>query len=213
MKLLITAFEPFGGNTINPSLLALHELNNMIDGADIIKLEIPVEAYTSLDRIHEVVKLYDPDVIVSLGQAQGRADISVERIGINVNDYRIADNAGNQPVNQPIYKEGPAAYFSTLPIYAMVRAIRKAGIAASISNTAGTYVCNHVLYGVSHMLAQEYPKKRSGFLHVPSLPSQTTCPSKDACMELCDIVTGIEAALHAIVRGDCDDAESEGTLE
>lgn len=172
MKILVSGFDPFGGDAINPAIESVKQLPDEIDGVEIIKVEIPTIAYRSLDTIKEAIVTYDPDMILSIGQAGGRNDITVERVGINVNDFRIQDNAGNQPIDEVIFEDGDAAYFSNLPIKAMVKEIRNAHIPASISNSAGTFVCNHVLYGVRYMIDKEFPGKKSGFIHIPFLPEQ-----------------------------------------
>ena len=144
MKILVTGFDPFGGEEVNPAIETVKRLPDTIGGAKIIKLEIPTVCHQSLRVIDEAIAGYDPDVVLSVGQAGGRPDITVERVGINVDDCRIPDNAGNQIVDEPIYADGPAAYFVTVPIKAMVQRIRERNIPASVSNTAGTFVCNHV---------------------------------------------------------------------
>lgn len=145
-------------------------------------------------------KKYDPDVILSVGQAGGRADISVERIGINVDDFRIPDNEGNQPVDEIIDPQGPDAYFLNLPIKKIVDRIKKYQIPASVSNTAGTFVCNHVAYGTRRMMELRYPGKRSGFIHIPFLPQQVAEKKAVASMSLEVIVQGLTAALEAIAE-------------
>ena len=212
MKILVTGFDPFAQDTINPSWEVVKRLAKTIDSAQIVPLMLPTSAYTSLERIKEALRLHQPDVILSIGQAKGRTAISVERIGININDFRIPDNNGKQYVQMPIFDDGPDAYFSDLPIYAMVKEIRKAGLPAEISNTAGTFVCNHVLYGVRYILAHTYPAKRSGFIHIPCLKEQAT--GTMPYMELSDMIKGITAAIRAIA---CEDGEmvstQEGTLD
>src|SRR5699024_885322 len=141
----------------------------------------------------------DPDVILSIGQAGGRPDITVERIGINIDDCRIPDNAGQQIIDEPVYPDGPAAYFSNLPIKAMVARIQSKNIPASVSNTAGTFVCNHVLYGVRHLVETKYTGKRSGFIHIPFLPQQVIDKKGQPSMSLDTIVAALTAAIEAIV--------------
>lgn len=179
MKILVTGFDPFGGESINPAIESVKRLPEVIGGAQIVKLEIPTVVHKSLAVIREAILKEDPDMILSIGQAGGRAEITVERVGINVDDCRISDNEGNQPVDELIYADGPDAYFVTLPIKAMVKAMQEAGIPASVSNSAGTFVCNHVTYGVRYLIEKEFPGKRSGFIHIPYLPSQAA--SKKRC--------------------------------
>lgn len=150
MKILVTGFDPFGGEKINPAIESVKKLPDTIAGAEIIKLEIPTVIGKSVDKIKAKIEEVHPDVVLSIGQAGGRPDITVERVGINCDDCRIKDNEGNQPIDEKVAKDGPAAYFSTLPIKAMVKNIQDGGVPASVSNTAGTFICNHVLYGVAH---------------------------------------------------------------
>lgn len=199
MKILVTGFDPFGGEAINPAIESVKRLPDRIKGADIIKLEIPTVCHKSLRVIEEAILSHDPDVILSIGQAGGREDISVERIGINCDDCRIPDNEGNQIIDEPVYADGPAAYFVNLPIKAMVERIKQKQIPASVSNTAGTFVCNHVTYGVRYLCDKKFPGKRSGFIHIPFLPQQVLEKKNTASMSLDMIVEGICAAIEAIV--------------
>lgn len=198
MRILVTGFEPFGGETINPSWEAVKLLPDKIEDAEIIKLEIPTVRYRALDVIENAIVTYNPDVVLSIGQAGGRPDITVERIGINIDDFRIPDNEGTQVTDEPIEANGPAAYFVTLPVKAMVQNIKDKGIPASVSNTAGTFVCNHVIYGVSHMIATKYPGKRSGFIHIPYLPQQVIDKPQMPSMSIENLVLGLSAAIEKI---------------
>lgn len=200
MKILVTGFEPFGGEKINPSIEAVKRLPDNIGGAEIIKLEIPTVRWKTLKKIDQAVEKYNPDVIISVGQAGGRSDINVERIGINVDDFRIEDNEGNQPCDEPIDEAGPDGYFLNVPVKAMVDNIRKHQIPASVSNTAGTYVCNHVAYGTRRMIETKYPGKRSGFIHIPYLPQQVMDKKGVPSMSLQVVVEGLAAALEAIAE-------------
>ena len=204
MKILVTGFDPFGGEEVNPAIETVKRLPDTISGAKIIKLEIPTVCHQSLRVIDEAIAGYDPDVVLSVGQAGGRPDITVERVGINVDDCRIPDNAGNQIVDEPIYADGPAAYFVTVPIKAMVQRIRERNIPASVSNTAGTFVCNHVTYGVCHLLAVKYPGKRSGFIHIPFLPQQAVDKKNMPSMSQDMMVEAITAAIEAVVDTEKD---------
>lgn len=200
MKILVTGFEPFGGEKINPSIEAVKRLPDNIGGAEIIKLEIPTVRWKTLKKIDQAVEKYNPDVIISVGQAGGRSDINVERIGINVDDFRIEDNEGNQPCDETIDAAGPDGYFLNVPVKAMVDNIRKHQIPASVSNTAGTYVCNHVAYGTRRMIETKYPGKRSGFIHIPYLPQQVIDKKGVPSMSLQVVVEGLAAALEAIAE-------------
>ena len=210
MRILVTGFDPFGGETINPAIESVKRLDDVICGAEIIKLEVPTVVNKSIQRIRRAIIEYDPDVILSVGQAGGRCDITVERVGINVNDCSIPDNEGNAPVDTPVFEDGPDAYFSALPIKAMVREIRNAGIPASVSNSAGTFICNHVLYGVRYVCEHEFPEKKSGFIHIPFMPEQTVNKRNMPSMSRDDIVKGLTAAITAIVQNEEDIASSEG---
>ena len=211
MKILVTGFDPFGGEKINPAIESVKKLPENVAGAEIIKLEIPTVIGKSVDKIRDKIEEVHPDVVLSIGQAGGRADITVERVGINCDDCRIKDNEGNQPVDEEVVKGGPTAYFSTLPIKAMVQNIQKAGIPASISNTAGTFICNHVLYGVAHIQATKYNEMRTGFIHIPFLPEQVVDKRSMPSMALDTIVEGLKFAIEAIVENDTDIKITGGT--
>lgn len=200
MRILVTGFDPFGREPINPAIETVKRLPDTIAGAEIIKLEIPTVCHKSLKVIDEAIAKYNPDAVLSIGQAGGRPDITVERVGINVDDCRIPDNEGNQIIDEPVYADGPDAYFVTVPIKAMVQSIQNQGIPASVSNTAGTFVCNHVTYGVCHLIATKYPGKRSGFIHIPFLPQQVTDKKNMPSMSQDLMVKAIEAAIEAIVE-------------
>lgn len=216
MKILVTGFDPFGGEKINPALETIKRLPDTILGAQIIKLEIPTVVGKSLAKIKEAVEKENPDAVLSIGQAGGRSEITVERIGINIDDCRIPDNEGNQPIDEPVVKGGPAAYFVTVPIKAIVENIQAHNIPASISNTAGTFICNHVCYGVAHLAvartAAGKPMK-SGFIHIPFLPEQVIGkPALTPSMSLETIVSGITHALEAIVEHGSDIKVSGGKI-
>ena len=212
MKILVTGFDPFNNDIINPSIEAVRLLPNFINEVEIIKIEVPTVFFKSLNVIEQAIIKYQPDVILSIGQAGGRSDISIERIGINIDDAKIVDNENNQIIDEKIFVDGPDAYFTTLPIKAMVENIRKHDIPASISNSAGTFVCNHVTYGVAHLIATKYANKRSGFIHIPYLPSQTLMFSNVASMELNTIVKAIIYAINAIIENDNDIKVTGGKL-
>ena len=204
MKILVTGFDPFGGEKINPAIESVKRLPDKILDAKIIKLEIPTVIGKSVDKIREKIKEVEPDVVLSIGQAGGRPDITVERVGINCDDCRIKDNEGNQPIDEKVVEDGPAAYFATIPIKAMVEQIKEGKIPASVSNTAGTFICNHVLYGVCHIKATEYPNMRTGFIHIPFLPEQVTDKKNMPSMALDTIVKGLELAIEAIITTEED---------
>ena len=169
-KLLITGFDPFGGESINPSWEAVKLLPEEIGEYTVYKLQIPTVFGVAAEKLLEKAAEIRPDVIISVGQAGGRAAVTPERVGINIRDARITDNAGISPKDEPIVPGGPDGYFSTLPVKAMIAAITEAGLPAAISNTAGTFVCNDVLYTLLHRY--QGTGTRCGFIHVPYLPQQ-----------------------------------------
>lgn len=204
MKVLITGFNPFGGESINPALEAVKQLPDTIEGAKVIKLEIPTVFRKSLEKIEENIIKHNPDVVISIGQAGGRFGITPERVAINIDDARIPDNETNQPIDIPIFEDGDAAYFTTLPIKAMVKEMQDNGIPASVSNTAGTFVCNHVMYGVLYMTAKKYPNIKAGFIHVPYIPSQVVTKPNQPSMSTDDITKGLALCIKAIVNNSSD---------
>ena len=212
MKILVTGFDPFGGEPINPAIESVKRLPDNIAGAEIIKLEIPTVKKKSLEKIEEAINEHNPDIILSIGQAGGRFDISIERVGINLDDFRIPDNEGNQTIDEPIFPDGENAYFVKLPVKAMVQNVQKNNIPASVSYTAGTFVCNHVLYGVLYLIEKKYNGKKSGFIHIPFLPEQVVDKRNTPSMELSTIVKGLTAAIEAIVKNDEDIKEVGGTV-
>ncbi|MCR5289579.1 MAG: pyroglutamyl-peptidase I [Treponema sp.] len=198
MKLLLTAFDPFGGDSVNPALEAVKQVKDIIGDVTIVKLEVPTVFKKSVATVQAAIEREKPDAVLCIGQAGGRFDITPERVAINIDDARIKDNEGNQPIDTPIFPDGEPAYFSTLPIKAMVQSIKKAGLPSSVSNTAGTFVCNHLMYGVLYTLAKKYPNIRGGFMHVPFITSQILNRPSTPSLSLPDIVKGIEAAIDAI---------------
>ena len=212
MKILVTGFDPFGGEPINPAIESVKRLPDNIAGAEIIKLEIPTVRKKSLEKIEKAINEHNPDVILSIGQAGGRFDISIERIGINLDDFRIPDNEGNQIIDEPIFPDGENSYFVKLPVKAMVQNVQKNNIPASVSYTAGTFVCNHVLYGVLYLIEKKYEGKKSGFIHIPFLPQQVVDKRNTPSMELNTIVKGLTAAIEAIVKNNEDIKEVGGTV-
>ena len=213
MKLLLTAFDPFGGETVNPAQQAVEAVADRVGEVEIVKLVVPTVFGRSIDVVAEAIEKHSPDAVLCIGQAGGRPDLTPERIAINMDDARIPDNEGNRPVDEPIRKDGQAAYFSTLPVKAMVEAIRAAGIPASLSNTAGTFVCNHLMYGVLYTLEKKYPGVRGGFMHVPFLTSQVLDGRQYPSMSRESIVRGIEAAVRAIGEYDSDVHTPEGKTQ
>ncbi len=157
-----------------------------------------------LEKINEEIEKYNPDIVISIGQAGGRFDITPERVAINLDDARIADNEGKQPIDISIYEDGEPAYFSNLPIKAMVNEIKEGGLPASVSNTAGTFVCNHVMYHLLYLVDKKYPNIRGGFIHVPYIPSQVVDKPEKPSMSTIDISRGLELAIKAAVENSED---------
>lgn len=198
MKILLTAFDPFANEKINPTLEVLKKLEDNILNAQIIKLKLPTIFDKSSKILEEKIKEIKPDFILSLGQAGGRSKITAERVAINVDDASIKDNAGEKPIDQKIRIDGKNAYFSTLPIKAIVGEIKKAGIPAEISNSAGTFVCNHIMYEGLYF-AEKYGNIKAGFIHIPFLPEQVI--DKDMpSMNISDIKKSLEIAIATIIK-------------
>jgi len=211
MKLLLTGFDPFGGEPINPAWEAVKLVADKVGNVEVVKVQVPTVFNKSIDTVAAAIEKEKPDAVLCIGQAGGRYDLTPERVAININDARIPDNEGNQPLDGPIFEDGEPAYFTTLPIKAMVAAIREAGVPASVSNTAGTYVCNHLMYGVLYTLSKKYPGVRGGFMHVPFITSQVVNRATPApCLETSVIAKGIEAAIKAIGENQEDLKVAEG---
>ncbi len=199
MKILVTGFDPFGGEKVNPALEAVKSLPSEIHGAEIHWVGIPTVFYRSAEVLEAEIERYQPDAVLCIGQAGGRASLTPERVAINQDDARIPDNQGNQPIDTPIRLDGQAAYFSTLPIKAMVQAIKEEGLPATVSNTAGTFVCNHLMYQALYLADKKFPHMRAGFMHIPYMTEQVINKPNTASMSLTDIVRGIQVAIGAIV--------------
>ena len=213
MKILVTGFDPFGGESVNPAYEAVKLLPDVIGGAEIFKLEIPTVFSLRGPAVEEGIRKYQPDVVICVGQAGGRASISVEKVAINFVDARIPDNNGEQPLDEPLQADGPAAYFATLPVKAMVQHVKEAGLPCYLSFTAGTYVCNSIMYNVLYMCEKRYPGIRAGFIHVPYACGQVidkanTTPS----MPLETIAKSLEYAIEAVAIDRADGGESAGEL-
>lgn len=206
----MTGFQPFGGDRINPSLEAVKLLEGQrLQGGSIVVCEVPVVRYKSIETVKNAIEHHRPDVVITIGQAGGRLGITPERVAINIDDYRIPDNEGNQPVDEPVVAGAPEAYFSSLPVKAMVEAMHKEAIPSSLSNTAGTFVCNHLFYGVHHYLAAT--STRHGFIHIPFLPEQVTDGSHPS-MALKLVARGLTVAAQAVLDNKTDSQRSHGTI-
>ncbi|EMF0717681.1 pyroglutamyl-peptidase I [Citrobacter freundii] len=207
---LITGFEPFGGESVNPSWEVVSGLDNVIiDGCRVVARQLPCVFGESIDVLNAAIDALSPSLVLAVGQAGGRTDITVERVAINVDDARIADNQGRQPVDEPIVDDGPAAWFSTLPIKAMVAAMRCAGIPASVSQSAGTFVCNHVMYGLLHKL-RDTPAAKGGFIHIPYLPEQAAAHPGAPSMAAETVRRALEVAIITALQVDRDIAVTGG---
>lgn len=209
-KILITGFEPFGGESINPSWEAAKKMNGaVINGHEVVSVLLPCTFGESISRLKEAIEEVSPEIVLCVGQAGGRSAISVERVAINVNDGRIPDNSGNQPIDEAINPEGPVAYWSTLPIKAIVKAIKEAGVPAEVSQTAGTYVCNHIFYGLMEILGKK-TAIRGGFIHIPFIPEQAARYQGQPSLHLEDIIKGLTVALETALTYKTDISEVGG---
>ena len=209
MKALVTGFEPFGGDAVNPSCEALAHLPARLGDLAIETRVLPCRFGAAISVLEQAIAAGAPDIVLSVGLAGGRAELSLERVALNIDDARIADNGGAQPVDRPIVPDGPAAYFATLPIKAAVAALREAELPASVSNTAGTFVCNHVFYALMHLAATRFLSIRAGFLHVPYLPGQAARLPSTPSMALDQIARGIEIIL-GVTAARTDDIREAG---
>ncbi|WEG73028.1 pyroglutamyl-peptidase I [Vagococcus intermedius] len=167
MKILLTGFKPFGNESCNPSWEAVKLVPESLSGASIIKLELPTVFGKATEVLYQTIESEHPDIVLNLGQAGGRAGLSLERVAINIADARIPDNEGNQPIDEPIRADGAPAYFSTLPLKEMALKMSQAGYLVGISNTAGTFVCNQIMYDVHYLIDKQYNQMKAGFIHVP----------------------------------------------
>ena len=213
-RILLTGFEPFDKDSVNSSWEVVRALDGeLIAGGVVHAVQLPCVFGAAMQVLDEALAQLQPTLIISLGLASGRSDITPERVAINIDDARIPDNAGHQPIDQAVVRDAPAAYFSTLPIKAMVRHLRDAGIPASVSNTAGTFVCNHVFYALMHRLTRRAgPGVRGGFIHIPALPQQAAQHPGIASMALETQVQGIRTAIHTAMTVQQDLHENAGQL-
>ena len=210
---LVTGFDPFGGEQLNPSWEVCTRLPRTIGGLRVEIVRIPCEFRRSIEVAAEAIERVRPTLVVCLGQAGGRAHLSVERVAINIDDARLPDNSGAAPVDEAIASQGPPAYFATLPVKAVTAAMRAAGVPAEVSNSAGTYVCNHLMYGVLHFIAASGAAGRAGFIHLPYAEEQVLDKPGVAAMSVATMVKGVEAAIAAASRHAQDIKVAEGTLD
>lgn len=213
MKILITGFEPFGGETINPAWEAVRRLPDAVAGARLIKLEVPTVFSQCGRAVEAAIEAHRPDAVLCVGQAGGRACVTVERVAVNLADAAIPDNAGESPVDVPIRPDGPAAYFATLPVKAIVSHIRAHGLPCRLSYTAGTFVCNCLMYEVLHRAATQDPHMRAGFIHVPFIEQQAAGkPGGTPSASLASITKALELACEAVAVNPCGCRESMGSI-
>ena len=199
MKALVTGFEPFGGETINASLEAVRLLPAQFGGIVVVTAELPTSYARSLTALEAAIMRTKPDIVLCVGQAGDRAALCVERIAVNVQDAEITDNDGAKPIDAPVVAGGPAAYLATLPVRAAVAALQAEKLPAQLSMSAGTFVCNHVFYGLMHLAAARGHPFRAGFLHVPRLPQQAP-DGKAPHLALDDIVRGVRIVLESAAK-------------
>lgn len=199
-KVLITGFEPFDDKTTNPSYEAVMRLPETIAGATIVKMELPSVFHESLQSVIGKIKAEQPDIVILVGLGEKAKSIRIERVAINIDDARIPDNKGNQPVDAPIIKNDLPAYFSTLPIKAIADQLSKNGIPAEVSNSAGTYVCNHVMFGMLSYISHEQLNIKCGFIHVPYTPEMVEADEVNQTMTLIDITKALEEAVKTTLK-------------
>ena len=212
MKALVTGFEPFGGDEINPSSLAVSRLQSKIGDTAVHTAVLPCSFAHSADVLRAAIEKVKPDFVLCVGLAGGRTELCLERVGINVQDARIPDNDAKQPIDVPVVKDGPAAHFATLPIKACVAEMRKAGLPAAVSNTAGTFVCNHILYALMDMAVKAKRPFRGGFLHVPNVPEMLPAGSTAPSVPIETIVKGIEIIVAVSAERTADIHTAEGRI-
>ena len=214
MRVLITGFDKFGGESINPSNLCVNRLPDVIDNIEIKKITLPTVFKDSSRVLEENIDLFSPNIVICIGQAGGRSKITPERIAINIDDARIPDNSGNSPIDETIRKDGENAYFSTLPIKAIVDELNKNNIPSTISNTAGTFVCNHIMYESLYLTSTKYPNIKAGFIHIPYIEEQVLDKPNMPYMKKEDIIVALELIIKtAVTYYDKEDRKLTGGLE
>lgn len=212
MKALVTGFDAFGGDEVNPSSLAVGRLKKRLGKVAVQAAELPTSFARSTEALRAAIAKAKPDIVLCVGQAGGRSELCLERVAINVQDARIRDNDGKQPIDKPVVAGGPSAHFTTLPIKACVAAMRQAGLPAAVSNTAGTFVCNHIFYALMDIAAAHPTPLRGGFLHIPYMPEQAARLGGAPSMSVDDIVRGIEIILETSASRLADLRTAEGRI-
>lgn len=201
-KILVTGFAPFDGESVNPSWQAARRLDGWaVAGRVVAAREIPCAFGAAIAALEAAIADLRPEAVIAVGQAGGRADFSVERIAVNLDDAERPDNEGRRPVDKPVIEGGPAAYLSSLPVKAIVAALREAGLPASVSNTAGGFVCNHLFYGACHLRETRFPAMRAGFIHVPYALEQGARHPGAPTMAVETIAEGLKIAVATTVAG------------
>ena len=214
MRVLITGFDKFGGESTNPSSLCVNSLPDVIDNIEIKKVTLPTVFKDSSRVLEENIDSFSPNIVICVGQAGGRSKITPERIAINIDDARIPDNIGNSPIDETIRKDGENAYFSTLPIKAIVDELNKNNIPSTISNTAGTFVCNHIMYESLYLTSTKYPNIKAGFIHIPYIEEQVLNKPNMPYMKKEDIIVALELIIKtAVTYYDKKDRKLTGGLE
>ncbi|MCL2425675.1 MAG: pyroglutamyl-peptidase I [Oscillospiraceae bacterium] len=205
MKILVTGFDPFGGDKINPAFEAVKLVPDKVAGTEIVKEEVPTVFGKCGVILEQLIEKHSPDAVICVGQAGGRSVMSIEKIAVNLAEARIPDNENQQPSDEPIINGGSSAYFSSLPVKAIVKTIKENGIPASISYTAGTFVCNDIMYRLLHLIETKYPKIRGGFIHVPFATEQVVDrPDGTPAMSAETIAKGLEYAIEATCKYEKD---------
>ena len=198
MKVLLTGFEPFGQDKVNPSWETVKVFPELMEDVEVLKVCLPVSFQKAMMMLEQTIDDYRPDVVLSIGQAGGRCAIEVERVAINIADSKKPDNDGYQPQECQLRADAPNAYFSNLPLKLLVEAIQDEGIPATISNSAGLYVCNSVFYTAMHLVYSKYPNMQAGFIHVPYLPCQVVGKNKQPSMSTEIVVQALKAVIHTL---------------
>ncbi|GEM45158.1 pyroglutamyl-peptidase I [Deinococcus cellulosilyticus] len=212
MRVLLTGFEPFGGEQINPSWLAVQGVSALVPHLDIVCHQLPTVFGAALEELRVAIEDHNPRVVICTGQAGGRPCISLERVAINLMDARIPDNAGQQPLDEPIFEGAPAAYFTTLPVKRLRQRMIQEGIPSEISYTAGTFVCNDVFYGLMHDLSTRSPGIIGGFVHVPYLPEQVAARTWEPSMSLSNITRALAILAEESTKNPEDIRALGGTI-
>ena len=214
MRVLITGFDKFGGESINPSSLCVNSLPDVIDNIEIKNITLPTVFKDSSCVLEENIVSFSPNIVICVGQAGGRSKITPERIAINIDDARIPDNIGNSPIDEAIRKDGENAYFSTLPIKAIVDELNKNNIPSAISNTAGTFVCNHIMYEALYLSSKKYPNIKAGFIHIPYIKEQVIDKPNMPFMKKEEIIQALKIIIKISVNYfDKEDTKITGGLE